>query len=989
MRSTAIYGVFFYPFRFDFLTHVLVVLLGGNEENSEKNLRFVQLYTSKSYEDRRSMLVKPAEEEEEENALVTDSDSMRNSTDDNLNKHVLSPLLVDAISKTAQVVWAHTKKQEGLLGRSDIRLQTAVGMPVAVDGNGNMCVVVMFSPNNIQSTDDAMEYLQSISKGATSTSIPSLLPAFDPKQGLISIPHHTPSNEMTSLLASPHLSDGVTTRFVSLDESLIPSETLSMPEVHSDHDLASAPKDCFGIPMLPSNSEIAGTSKDFGGVAVSDAFDEASYGIWSTIMDTEASSAGRNSTIYNGSSMQNNGITDSTPLYTVNKPEMPRERRERLEEFASAFLEVSVFDFAEVWIPVGGQSEFLGQVTSITSSNFNPLLDDFIQKGEKILIKNWSGAVGRAFASSNPVWSSNRDVFVDSGRSELFDRVNIETVLAVPVFSGKSTTPSIIFSCYSLVRSGTVPFVLKFVQQAMRLLWSGLDKVQPHASVGDQIWKDLEPADLGEMAADVEMQQLFMEKKRPHHAISDIEGTERNTDPSLADQFENMDTPSGVPTVRSIYTGSSSSPDFASTSPPSVPQVSDEVSHFQYQTFENIQGHIQDAIRSIGEMRPVHQHIATNDQGSKRAHVFMPVASQQQYYEETNLSKDVGPSSLPLPRPLLPPHQVLANPNTSSTRASRYTQEVQYQSQSNKMAQNHSLIPNQSSQNQQAGLPSKFNYPSPTPTNTQIISPFSLELSQSTNGMAAIPKNQISATGISFPIPPNPQMATPTGMPTSSVSLNSPQFCMPARQDAAPKKRDGKPCRIQGCDEPSVERRPYCVRHSGNRMCEHEGCSKCAQGATRFCIAHGGGRRCTFPNCDKGARDKFFCAAHGGGKRCKFEGCKKSAVGGSSLCTAHGGGRRCSVEGCDKSAQSSTRFCVKHGGGKKCSHAGCEKVARGRTQFCAAHGGGIRCKLEGCTRVAIGKFQLCRAHGGGVRAKGKNPPPLSAQGVPVYMAGSL
>ena len=176
----------------------------------------------------------------------------------------------------------------------------------------------------------------------------------------------------------------------------------------------------------------------------------------------------------------------------------------------------------------------------------------------------------------------------------------------------------------------------------------------------------------------------------------------------------------------------------------------------------------------------------------------------------------------------------------------------------------------------------------------------------------------------------------------------------------------GKKCRIEGCTAQSISRRPYCSRHSGNRLCEYKhGCTKFAQGATRFCIAHGGGRRCTAPGCDKGARDKFFCAAHGGGKRCNVEGCNKSAVGGSKLCTSHGGGRRCSVDGCEKSAQSSTKFCVKHGGGKKCAIEGCGKVARGRTLYCAGHGGGVRCKLEGCNRIAIGKLQLCRAHGGG------------------------
>ena len=216
-------------------------------------------------------------------------------------------------------------------------------------------------------------------------------------------------------------------------------------------------------------------------------------------------------------------------------------------------------------------------------------------------------------------------------------------------------------------------------------------------------------------------------------------------------------------------------------------------------------------------------------------------------------------------------------------------------------------------------------------------------ISQNENLANSVTTNEIVAT-----LPPVP---TPTLAST------------PALHDKS--KPNSKVCRIQGCNQISAARRPYCTKHSANRKCEHEGCTKCAQGATRFCIGHGGGRRCTFPNCDKGARDKFFCAAHGGGKRCNAPGCKKSAVGGSHLCTSHGGGRRCAVDGCEKSAQSSTKFCVKHGGGKKCCHPCCEKVARGKTQYCAGHGGGVRCKLEGCTRIAIGKMQLCRAHGGG------------------------
>ena len=56
------------------------------------------LHTSHSYENRRSELLNPPE----------NSGMRRSGSTENLQKHVLSPRLVDAISSTAQVVWANT-----------------------------------------------------------------------------------------------------------------------------------------------------------------------------------------------------------------------------------------------------------------------------------------------------------------------------------------------------------------------------------------------------------------------------------------------------------------------------------------------------------------------------------------------------------------------------------------------------------------------------------------------------------------------------------------------------------------------------------------------------------------------------------------------------------------------------------------------------------------------------------------------------------------
>jgi hypothetical protein len=785
-----------------------------------------------------------------------------------------------------------------------------------MDESGNMCVVVMFSPNNIQSTDDAMEYLESISRSATSASIPCLLPVFDPTTSRMKeLPHLTNSDS----LVSHDLGEGISTRFVSLDEhhtdvQVAPSDE---PERHAEHDLSTAPKDTFGIPMLPTFAELQNhTSPATNEDNVEDVFDEATFGIWTTIMEsldvTEADIGEPEMESNNILLKQHPAEAVSTPIAFHHNDPMRESRQNRLEEFCSAFLAMSVFDMADVWVPAGNDyPESLRHVMSVTSTTRNTVLNQFQMSSENTLIKHWAGAVGTAFAGGNPVWSEQINTFADPGRMLAFQHAQFHTVLAVPVFSSRQVLPACVVSFYSFIQSGQVQFVLKFVQQALKLLWDGLDNVQPHESVNNSYWEAVGPADLGEMAADVEMQQHFMKKKRPHGLMSD---EPVDTDPltgALASQLQSIELPNGDTVTVPLSLGDDDMP--------RVPEVKVEL----------VQDHLSDAIRSIASAVPFDSRVDTKADGSKRAHVSFG-------------NNKFRPAPLMMPQPL--PTGIVQPPPRLGTFTANPTPQM--------------IFPKSNAR------------PTPPPP------------SQYATPSTSLPKYPTLAPAISRPMG---QVYDPKLEPIP-IREAEPAYCVPINiapaQPTAPvvSANPGvKLCRIQGCDEAAVSRRPYCAKHSGNRICEKEGCTKCAQGSTRFCIAHGGGRRCTFPGCDKGARDKFFCAAHGGGKRCAHEGCTKSAVGGSSLCTAHGGGRRCSVPGCDKSAQSSTKFCVKHGGGKKCAHEGCEKVARGRTQFCAAHGGGVRCKLEGCNRVAIGKMQLCRAHGGGSRARNSPKPPPQPQ----------
>jgi hypothetical protein len=762
-----------------------------------------------------------------------------------------------------------------------------------------------------------------------------------------------------------------------------------------------APKDSFGIPKLPAFAELGGAQQ-----STDDAFDDASYGVWNTIMDATA---------------------PNSEIVSLEQGYIPPQLQERMEEFITAFLNMSVFDAADIWIP--NESGLSHCVTILATDS----LEEFRAASEGIFIRNWSGAVGRAYASGNPVWSHVADVIFDQERKEALEKAGIQTILAVPV-------SNCVLCCYSMVRTDAVPFVLKFLQQALRLLWTGLDNVEK-PQVEQEIWKDVGPADLGEMAADLEMHSEFLRKKRPRDTY------ERDRSESLSLQMDSLASTSidNVP--------------LSSNSQFSIEPYHDEPIVEQPILNMDLQNHLRDAVLAVGEAVP---WAATNVEGSKRAHVTI---------EELPNNNDTGSNFVMPPQSFAP----LGYPDGSSVHQFTYANQEMQSPAPQGNSNNGMMAPQQmgttysNNHAQQSTMSQNFQMNSPTmmhqgnlymPGNQsmqgQPMSSPSMQLQPLSNqGMQHQPMSNQFNSGIQPPVAPLSQpmpLQMPSQFPnqiiqapSSTISGNiahvnhvnnvttpppatlqqfqpndfggsnqyrqsgemmfsqqayssqnmqpiemapapstvpapgSGQFCQPVPVQAASPTANGrgKPCRIQGCDDPVVARRPYCVRHSGNRLCEHSGCTKCAQGSTRFCIAHGGGRRCTFTGCDKGARDKYFCAAHGGGKRCTAGGCSKSAVGGSNLCTGHGGGRRCAIDGCNKSAQSSTKLCVKHGGGKKCTHTGCVKVARGRTPFCAAHGGGVRCKLNGCNRVAIGKLQLCRSHGGGIKQKANEDTLLS------------
>jgi hypothetical protein len=162
------------------------------------------------------------------------------------------------------------------------------------------------------------------------------------------------------------------------------------------------------------------------------------------------------------------------------------------------------------------------------------------------------------------------------------------------------------------------------------------------------------------------MQQHFMIKKRPHAAIEVPPAPQNAEESVLTSGFQSLSTPSGVQPVRSIYTGAFSGVDEYSEDdfePNAVLPI-------RYQPTQNFQNHVQEAIQSVRNLRPMHEHISTNDQGSKRAHIFierldsaveLDVSSTPYKNKLIPIRAMKLPSSLSMPFPATKCYQMLPN----------------------------------------------------------------------------------------------------------------------------------------------------------------------------------------------------------------------------------------------------------------------------------------------------------------------------------------
>jgi hypothetical protein len=117
-----------------------------------------------------------------------------------------------------------------------------------------------------------------------------------------------------------------------------------------------------------------------------------------------------------------------------------------------------------------GNDPTLKCLFKVAATNSNQEIIGLMDVSWDAMINSFNGAVGSAFSLGHPVWSSVKESIYDNSWKHALKICKIEMAFAVPNFSASDASPSCILCCYSLLLAESTPFVLTFVQKAIRLL---------------------------------------------------------------------------------------------------------------------------------------------------------------------------------------------------------------------------------------------------------------------------------------------------------------------------------------------------------------------------------------------------------------------------------------------------------------------------------------------------------------------------------------
>ena len=83
------------------------------------------------------------------------------------DKHICSPLICEIIAAGADIIWANSKDPAGLLGRPDLKVRTAIGVPICSAGNAGDFVLLLFSTRYKESSPATTKFLSDLARAAS------------------------------------------------------------------------------------------------------------------------------------------------------------------------------------------------------------------------------------------------------------------------------------------------------------------------------------------------------------------------------------------------------------------------------------------------------------------------------------------------------------------------------------------------------------------------------------------------------------------------------------------------------------------------------------------------------------------------------------------------------------------------------------------------------------------------------------------------------
>eukprot|EP01038_Epipyxis_sp_PR26KG_P008566 gene8566-11573_t len=852
--------------------------------DEKPTLKFLQLYTSPTYEDFHSLLIRP------------DKSQSDNAQDE--DKHRFSPIICRGVCDGGQIVWANTRISDdlsGLLGRTDLPLNTAVGVPICSIGF-DLYILVLFAIGLNYMTPNAIEYLCSVATAVTQGSGGFLKVSVSQTVTTAKTEEFVGLWDMTELInkysseVEFHLLPiNRLQRFFDIHEILLFCDLFQDFKIKRDGRFTAKQLDSLREALKQRKRErsdsissvtwgTAGTlvhqfdelesrstdtsldgeepgifNIDLNSIEVNDAPTIVNYPVASpndsstAIVEVVQSNSfhsidtnPHNLSPFRDEAQNANKLDDEESILHIYAHMSYKISQCRFHEFMIAILGMTLFDCAELWL-YSDRTKDLFLVAAVYRSR---TMHKWTSFSESMRLQLGEDIPGKVMESSQSYWDPAYNLATEnSPRSEMAKKLRVLTAFGVPLPGLKGTCGTVAFYS-SKSNIDAEPLMVHMIETGVQLM--AISALDPSAlarlDIENIVHAPLLPYCPPNPVPSTISTNMIKNITNYNPTASQINGgksaaelyvTHKNRHPTVG-LHEKEDFNSKLEKVRTIVDMKSSL------------KSDNNNSNYSYNYSNN---NINNNINNYNQVFPDNMLMET-----------YPAYSQEnnRYHTTSNqIPSDLMSTSA---------HYNISvnNDNYYHDNAGGINSSLMNNSTNNNNNNNYSHNDNSNNNNK---IRNKKEIYENAIKNAKPLStwqdPFLNNLPNNGEVFAAIAlANMDKVSWNTFLEGSNneqPDKSCSKNPMNSSINLLDSQKIIGFFDNDG---QNDNNCKIEGCGLIAEKDTIYCINHRGTRRCQKEGCTKCAQGATKFCIGHGGGRRCTHPGCFKGARDKYFCAAH-------------------------------------------------------------------------------------------------------------------------------